>query len=66
MIVSIDGVIKVVNDIKITAHDGMVVEAHETDDGTNMTVKNDAATYKVERKKLIHVLPEGHIETTHA
>ncbi len=66
MIVSVDGINKVVDDIKIVAHDGMIVEIHETNDGTNMTVKNDAATYKVERKKLIHVLPEGHIETTHA
>lgn len=64
MIISIDGIDKVVNDIKITTHDGMVVEVHEANEAsgcTNMTVTNSVATYRVEKNRLTHVLPEGHI-----
>lgn len=70
MIISIDVTGKVVNNIKINTRDGMVVEIHETNKasgGTNVTVTNNVATYRVERNRLTHVLPEGHIvEATHA
>lgn len=70
MIISIDGIDKVVNDIKITTHDGMMVEVHETNEtsgSTNMIVQNSVATYRIEKNRLTHVLPEGHIaELTHA
>ena len=70
MIISIDGIDKVVNDIKITTHDGMMVELHETNetsDSTNMTVQNSVATYRIEKNRLTHVLPEGHtVDMIHA
>lgn len=70
MIISIDVTDKVVNNLKITTHDGIVVEIHETNKAsgaTNMTVTNNVATYRVEKNRLMHVLPEGHIvEATHA
>ena len=73
MIISIDVTGKVVNNIKINTRDGIVVEIHETNKAskaggcTNITVTNNVATYRVERNRLTHVLPEGHIvEATHA
>lgn len=73
MIISIDVTDKVVNNLKITTREGMVVEIHETNKAsgaggcTNMTVTNNVATYRIEKNRLTHALPEGHIvEATHA
>ena len=64
MIVYIDGIGKVVNSIRVLAGENIV--ARESLEDTNVTISNKVATYNLKEDTLIHVMPEGHTEMTHA
>lgn len=66
MIVYIDGIGKVANSIRVLAGENIVIEVNESLEDTNVTISNKVATYNLKEDKLVHLLPEGHVETTHA
>lgn len=66
MIVYIDDIGKVVNSIRVLAGENIVIEANESLENTNVTISNKVATYNLKEDKLVQLLPEGHIEITHA